>query len=58
MIEPSHINVWSKAQWSLDGDNNNHIDHLGEGQSSVCIGEVEVVVDIASIGALQSARSS
>ena len=58
MIESSHINVGSWAQWSLGDHNINYTDYLREGQSSVCISEVEVVVDITSIGALQSARSS
>ena len=50
MIEPSHISAGSWAQWSLGDHNINYIDHLREGQSAVCIGEVEVVVDITSIG--------
>ena len=58
VIEPSHISVRSWGQWSLGSNNNNYIDHLQKGQSLVCISEVEVVVDAASIGGLQSARSS
>ena len=58
MIEPSHISVRSWGQCSLGDDNNNYIDHLRKGQSLVCIRELEVVVDAASIGGLKSARSS
>ena len=58
MIEPSHISVRSWGQWSLGEDNINYIDHLRKGQSLVCIRELEVVVDAASIGGLLSAWSS
>ena len=44
--EPSHISVRSWGQWSLGDDNNNYIDHLREGQSLVCIRELEVVVEV------------
>ena len=55
MIGPSHISVGSWGQWSLGNDNNNYIDHLREGRSLVCIRELEVVIDAASTGGLQSA---
>ena len=58
LIEPSHISVRSWGQRSLSDLNINYIDHLREGQSLVCIGEVEVVVDAASKGKPMSARSS
>ena len=50
--------VGIRGEWSPDGDNNNYIDHLREGRSVVCIREVEVVVDAASIGGLKSVGSS
>ena len=58
VIEPSHISVRSWGQWSLGNDNINYIDHLWKGQSLVCIRELEVVVDAASTGGLESAGSS
>ena len=58
VIEPSHISVRSWGQWSLGSDNNNFIDHLRRSQSLVLMVVVEVVVDAASKGGLQSALSS